>query len=178
MSVHSLRAIALALLTVLALAGCGGDAAPEQRPEAFAIEFRHANGTLPPPYHREWSVRADAESGRVEYVPDYPGEAVPTYEASFEPDPAALDALYRALRDAGLLEGELDEGDAPEGGAFDTATVELGGRTVEIPAYDGDGDPPLAELTDEVMALVPESTWQSFERRADAYAEREHGSSP
>ena len=161
------------------LAGCGGGS-PAKRPDDFALSFRHADGTVAPPDHAEWSLAVapdgDAQAG---YIPDYPGPEVLTFRARVRLTPAQLDRLYGELDRRGLLDEGLSEpDDVPVGGDRDSATVTAGGEVREIPAFGGDGQRPLEPLVDDIRGLIPERTWRSFLQRRDEYAMRRYGRRP
>ena len=179
----ALGAVALAGFAGLAglagLAGCGDDSGDDGRPDDFAFKFQHVDGSVPPPYHAEWSVEVDADgSGTATYVPDYPGEEVPVYTVDLDLDDAQLDAIYEDLGDAGLLE-EMDEAsDPPVGGDVETAVIMADGETVTVPGFDESGSSPAAEVSEAVQALVPEDEWQSFEDQREEYAVETYGEKP
>lgn len=174
-------AIAIAL-SLSALAACddgGGSDPSDSRPDDFAFTFVHSDGSVPPPFHAEWTVRLEADgSGSAAFTPDYSGDGVPTYKARFEVSDADADAIYTDMRDAGLLEEITPTEDPPIGGSVETATIYADGETFDVPAFDESGGAPLAAVSDAVKGLVPAADWQSFERRRDAYAEREYGEKP
>lgn len=175
---------ALVDLLLAGAAGCGSeDPAPAvgaERPDDFALTFEHVDGSVPPPGHQEWIVEVAADgSGTLEYLPDYPGEGVPTYRAEFEADPTELDALFAELAAEGLLEEEIGgSDDPPVGGDTETATITAEGESFDVPAFDGSDEAALAGVSEAVRGLVPDEIWSGFERRRDAYAGRVHGETP
>lgn len=168
-----LPVIAIALT---ALAGCGGaDSGPDGPPEDFAIAVEHSDGSLAPPAHVQWRLTVDGTGqGTLEYVPDYPGDGVPTFTAQFDVDAGALDDLYAALDERDLLRDIEPAADPPIGGATESATVTADGRTFEIPAY-ADSGPPLAPLERQIHRLAPRSVWDDFAERREAYAAERYG---
>jgi hypothetical protein len=168
------RAACAALLAAGLLAGCG-DSGGEEDPEMpgdFSLRFEHYDGSVAPPYHREWTITVAADgTGTVEYVPDYSGEGVPVYEEDFSVPRSEVAALYEELEGANLLEGHLEEAsDPPIGGSVERAEITADGEQVEVPAFVDSGAAPLEPASDRIEALVPEPVWRDLERRADAYA--------
>ncbi len=176
-----MRRLAISLALVALLAGCGGgsDEPSGSRPDDFAFTFVHADGSVPPPFHAEWTVEVGADGrGRATFTPDYAGDGVPTYKASFDVSDEDMDAIHADMRDAGLLEEIAATDDAPIGGPVESARIYADGETFDVPPFDEDGGAPLAEVSDAVRGLVPESDWRSFESRRDAYAQAEYGEKP
>lgn len=170
-----------ALLAAFALAGCGGGSGdpPDTRPDDFAFEFAHSDGSVAPPDHVEWTVAVDPEGGgRATYTPDYGGEEVPVYKATFTVSDEDMDAIYADMRAAGLLVPIEPAEDEPIGGDVETARIDADGETLDVPPFDQSGAAPLAEVSEQVRALVPADVWESFERRRAAYAERRYGERP
>lgn len=168
----------IALIAAFALAGCGGGAS-DSRPDDFAFTFAHSDGSVAPPNHVEWTVVVDPDGGgRATYTPDYGGENVPVYKAKFTVGDDDLDAIYADMRGAGLLEQIEPAEDAPIGGDVETARIYADGETFDVPPFDDSGAAPLAEVSEQVRALVPEEDWRSFERRRDDYAQQRYGEQP
>lgn len=170
---------ALVLLAAALGAGCGSGGAPSERPQAFSLMFSHYDGSVPPPYHAEWMVTvAPDRRARVIYIPDYEGTGVPSYRSSFRADPHELDALYRRLREKGLLSGDLEEAAASPGGSYDTATIDVDGERYAIPAFVDGSRPVLEAFEEQVSGLVPTRTWDSFLQRRRRYALARYGRAP
>ncbi|MFN8112450.1 MAG: hypothetical protein U0R51_04545 [Solirubrobacterales bacterium] len=169
----ALPAIAIALI---ALAGCGGNdsGTGEDPPDDFAITVEHSDGSVPPPAHVQWRLAVDETGqGILDYVPDYPGDGVPTFTAQFDVDPGAVDDLYSALAKRDLLRDLDPDPDPPIGGATESATVTADGKTFEIPAF-ADGAAPLAPLERQIHRLAPRQVWDDFAKRREAYAAKRY----
>ena len=148
-------------------------------PADFALSFDHKEGSVPPPYHYEWTVEFDAEgAGKATYTPDYGGEGVPIYQASFEVSDADRESIYAALLRDGALEEQATTDDPPIGGALDTAKVTADGSTFNVPAFNEEGEATLDNVADQVRALVPAEDWARFEREGKKYSEKEYGEAP
>ena len=177
-----ISALLTAAALTLALTACGGGDSTgpsESRPDDFAFTFVHADGSVPPPFHAEWTVKVDADgAGLATFTPDYSGDGVPTYRSRFEVSDEDMDRIYADMRDAGLLEDITETDDVPVGGSVETATIYADGETFDVPPFDEDGGAPLADVSEAVRGLVPAADWASFESRRDAYAQREYGEKP
>ncbi len=164
----------------MTLSACGGDDdSDDGRPDDFSFVFQHVDGSTPPPFHAEWTIEVDANgSGSASYVPDYAGDDVPLYSTDLQLDADQLDSIYEDMRDAGLLEDIEKSDDPPIGGSIETAAIMADGKTYVVPAFDDSGGAPIAEVSDAIVALVPEDDWATFEEKRDAYAQREYGEKP
>ncbi|MFN8149618.1 MAG: hypothetical protein U0R24_00630 [Solirubrobacterales bacterium] len=185
-SLRSVLAAALLPLALVlaALAGCGDDGGETtgpsaSRPDDFAFTFAHTDGSVPPPYHAEWSVEVRPDgSGKATYTPDYSGDGVPTYRATFTVSSEDMDDIYERMRDAGLLEPIASTDEPPVGGSVESARIYADGETFDVPAFDEEGGSPLAPVSAAVQGLVPTADWDSFEARRAAYAKKEYGEAP
>ena len=134
---------------------------------------------MAPPYHVEWTVEVRPDgSGKATYTPDYSGDGVPTYKATFTVSAEDMDEIYGQMRDAGLLEPIGTTDDVPVGGPVESARIYADGETFDVPAFDEEGGSPLAPVSAAVQGLVPTADWDSFEARRAAYAKKEYGKSP
>src|SRR5690242_15643215 len=69
--------------------------APTERPADFTASYHWAEGSLPPPFHYEYTIDVAADGTvTLTYVPDYPNEGVPEWVETVSLDAAQLDALY------------------------------------------------------------------------------------
>jgi hypothetical protein len=162
------------LLAALLLAACAaGDPAAGPPPPDFQLRYDWREGSLPPPYHYEYTITLAADgSGTMTMLPGYPGPGVPTFEERFTLAPEALDRLHDALIAEGLLrEGWREQRDPPVGGASWTLEVTHAGRTVVIPAFPVEAQQArAAAIAAAVEAIVPQAARDSLERQRAAYA--------
>lgn len=162
------RLVALVVGSVLLL-GCGGNA-PNKRPADFSLTVSHKSGSVPPPYHIEWTLDVrPGGRGEIEYLPDYPGPRTPHWRERFRVPPAALDRVYAELRDHDLMRDDFSRHDAPPGASLDTASILAAGTRYDLPGATEDGDSPLAPVLDDLRALVPADVWRSLVRRRARY---------
>jgi hypothetical protein len=161
------------------LMGCAAQSQGGQAPNDLLITYEWREGSLPPPYHYEYSIRLQADgSGEVTMIPDYPGEGVPVWNEPFTVAPAALNQMYATMQASGLLSerwSELD--DPPVGGSSANMTVVAAGRTVTIPAFLPPAQQGRAEtIYATLRGVVPQAIFDDLEARRAAY-ELEHAGS-
>lgn len=157
------------------LMGCAAQGRAEA-PDDLLITYEWREGSLPPPYHYEYSVRVQADGkGEVTMVPDYPGDGVPVWTEPFTLTPAQLDQLYAALVDKGLLsERWAEDQNPPVGGSSEHMSVVAAGRTIEIPAFVVPAQQSrAATLYLALRSFVPAPIFEGLEAKRAAY-EREH----
>jgi hypothetical protein len=168
---HTIR-LAPLLLAVLLLAACAGGAADGPPPADFSLRYDWREGSLPPPYHYEYTITLAADgSGLMTMTPDYPGEGVPVWEEPFSVSPDELDRLHDLLIEQGLLrERWRAEDDPPVGGSYAWLEVTRDGRTIEIPPFPIDGQRErAATIFAAVEAAVPQAIRDDLARRRAEY---------
>jgi hypothetical protein len=169
-----IAAAASVVAPLILLSGCGGSAENVAVPPAdFAITVDHADGSVPPPEHAEWTLTVDdALQGTLDYTAGYPGRGAPTYKAQFDVESTKMSDLYDGLADNDLLRDQVRSGEAPIGGPSETATITAAGETYEVPAQTT-GGAPLQPVAGLIHRLVPRLIWQDFERRAETHYGRD-----
>lgn len=175
MRARAILATLLGLSAATLLMGCaaqGGATAPDD----LLITYEWREGSLPPPYHYEYSIvlRADG-NGEVTMVPDYPGEGVPVWSEPFSVERASLDQMYATMVEQGLLSQRWSAEDSPPvGGSSEDMSVVAGGRTITIPSFLPSAQQARAEaIYAALRAVVPQAIFDDLEARRAAY-EAEH----
>lgn len=156
---------------LLLLAACA-DAAAGPPPADFGLRYDWREGTLPPPYHYEYSISLGADgSGLMTMVPDYPGPGVPVWEEPFSLPAAEVDKLHDLMLARGLLrERWAERQDPPVGGSYASLTVTRAGATIAIPAFPAAGQAEqAAAIMAAVEAIVPQPIRADLERRRAEY---------
>ena len=117
--------------------------------------------SVPPPFHVEWTVTLDGDSGRFEVTPGY--GSVQRWGADFRPDPALVAAACTEIVKA-------TEEDPPPGSAVITAELRDGSdQSVRRRAVaTGSGDLYLA-----VKGAVPDATWTSVYGEYERWSDRQ-----
>lgn len=160
----------------LLLSGCG-DTEPTAMPDDFAFVYEWREGSLPPPYHYEYSISVDAAgAGEIELIPDYPGDAVPVWRETFRITREQRESLFRLMVDQGLLRLQWNEdADPPVGGSYAWARIMVDGREVRLPSFAPANQQAAVEaIYAAIEALPPQAIRANLERmRADYVATHE-----
>jgi hypothetical protein len=154
------------------LAACGADLSEGPPPLDFQLRYDWREGSLPPPYHYEYSIVLNPNgSGMIAMVPDYPGPGVPVWEEPFSLTPNERDQLHDELISQGLVrERWREQSSPPVGGSFATLTVIRDGRTIELPAFPIEEQRAQAEaIFSAVEAIVPQAIRDDLQRKRAEY---------
>lgn len=166
--------VSAGLLAALLLGACAlGPSTPDGAPpDDFRIRYDWHAGTVPPPYHYEYTITIAADgSGSMAMTPDYPGPDVPVWEEPFTLPAEEVARLYALVRSEGILNERWRELDQPPvGGEYRVLELTAGGRTVQIPAFPAEAQRRRAErLYAAVESLVPQPVRDDLEQRRAAY---------
>jgi hypothetical protein len=151
---------------------------PDTRPDDFSVQYHWQEGSLPPPYHYEYTIRINATGeGQVEMIPDYPSEQVPVWTEPFTVSQADLDKLFQTMADQGVFTRAWRAQDSPPvGGSSEWLTVTANGREIEIPAYVlASQASAAAEVYSATKALAPQAVWDKLTAQREEYVQ-EHTS--
>lgn len=167
----------ITLLTALFIAlplliACGPDPAEGPPPADFSLRYDWREGSLPPPYHYEYTITLAADgSGMMTMIPNYPGPDVPVWEEPFTMAPAEVDRLHDLMIAQGLLSERWSERDEPPiGGSHAYLEVTRDGTTITIPAFPPDRQAErAAAIFAAVEAIVPQPIRADLERRRAEY---------
>ena len=167
------------LLTLLAVFSCIGcttfhPSINEQttKPDDFRVEYNWREGSLPPPYHYEYTVILKS-SGQSEIVliPDYPAADVPKWVENFNVTEQDLNALSRVMVENGLFTRKWQQLDAaPVGGSNQTLVVTAQGKRIKVEDYLISEQQVSAKVMyAAVHALVPKEIWERLQARRSKY---------
>lgn len=159
-------------LLLLIIAGCGMSQMPAQRPDDFALVYDWREGSLPPPYHYEYSITLTAKGNcEVIMIPDYPASDVPQWRELFQVSAADRDRLYGQLRELGLFTTSWREAsELRVGGSSEDIVVVADGKQVKIPSQVVESqEARAAEIYAAVKAIVPPETWAKLEAQLKEY---------
>jgi hypothetical protein len=169
--------IALVGLSAAALLiGCTSQGAAGPAPADLLVTYEWYEGSLPPPYHYEYSIKLQADgAGEVTMIPDYPGEGVPVWSEPFSVSRPELNTLFGVMVAEGLFRENWQAMEAPPvGGSSEQLTVVAEGRTVKIPAFPIRTQQERAEaIIGALRDVVPTTIFADLEARRAAY-EAEH----
>ena len=142
------------------------------QPADFSVRYEWRAGSMPPPYHYEYSIRiGPGAQGQIAYRPDYESDGVPTWTETIDLTGQQLTNLYNLVVDRKLLRekwGGVEN--PPVGGSVQWAEITAGGKTYRIPTQlQGLQESAAAHLYDAVKALVPRETWDKLEAQREQY---------
>lgn len=169
---RAIASSATMLIAALLLAGCSATSTEGPTPTDFRLRYDWREGSLPPPYHYEYTITLAADgSAAIVMVPAYPGPGVPSWEEPFTVPSAEVERLYRLMQAQGLLSERWRELDLPPvGGSSASMEVTADGRTVQLPSFPVDGQRERIEAIYAVVeGLVPAAIRADLEQRREAY---------
>ena len=170
------------LLTLLAVSciGCAtvhpSTNGQNARPDDFGVEYEWREGSLPPPYHYEYTVIIKPSSqSEIVLTPDYPSITVPKWTEFFKVEEQGLNDLYRVMVENGLFTRKWRQLDAaPVGGSNQTLVVTAQGKRIKVEDY----LVPEQQVSAKVMyaavqALVPRDIWERLKARRQQYMQEQ-----
>jgi hypothetical protein len=146
------------------------------RPADFKVIYEWQEGSLPPPYHYEYTITIQPDGqGEIVMLPDYDTDATPYWVEPFSVTPAALDQFYRLLIDKGLFtQAWQAQADPPVGGSYDFLRITAHDRQIDIPPFVIPAQAPSAEaISAAVQGLVPQGIWDKLNAQREQYV-RDH----
>ncbi|HEY0734249.1 MAG TPA: hypothetical protein VGD69_05045 [Herpetosiphonaceae bacterium] len=161
-------------LLLLAIVGCGRPDMPAQRPDDFALVYDWREGSLPPPYHYEYSITLTPKGNcELIMIPDYPASDVPQWRELFQVPVADRDRLYQQLLELGLFSQSWRAETNPRvGGSTADLTVVANETKFEIPSQVVESQEAKAEeIYAAIKAIVPSETWAKLEGQLKEYQE-------
>lgn len=175
MSSSAVALVVCASMSVLACAVTGTQAAPSQRPPDFRVVYDWTEGSLPPPYHYEYTVTVEPDGrGQIVFVPDYGGEGVPKWTETFTVPAGRLDDVYRLMMANGLLKTRWRQLEMPPvGGSSESVRVTVSGRQVTVADYLVKDQQAAGErMFTAARALVPDTVMTGLKARRDDYVKK------
>jgi hypothetical protein len=142
------------------------------RPDDFGVEYEWREGSLPPPYHYEYTVIIKPSSqGEIVLTPDYPSTTVPNWTEYFKVEEQGLNDLYRAMVENGLFTRKWRQLDtAPVGGSHQRLAVTAQGKRIKIEDYLIPEQQVSAKIMyAAVQVLVPKEIWERLQARRQQY---------
>jgi len=173
-----LAVVALALVPALALVACDFNsptppALPTEAPADFKVTYEWRAGTMPPPYHYEYTVTVGpGAAGEVRFTPNYPGNDVPVWTEKLDVTPEQVKSLYGVVVQQRLLRNDWRElSSPPVGGSVEWATIEANGQKYTVPVALEDSDAQaVAPLYEMVRAqIVPQALWEKLQGERQKY---------
>ena len=140
------------------------------RPEDFSIQYWWREGSVPPPYHYEYSIYLGPGSmGKVIFYPDYPMDKPPVWTETFSIDDKALNELYDLIIEKGLFDKRWSEiEDPPVGGSLEWLEVVAHECHIVVPSAINEYQV-VNDVYSMIRSLVPKRLWSKLMRQRDQY---------
>jgi len=142
------------------------------RPVDFRVEYQWREGSLPPPYHYEYTVIINpAGQSEITLTPGYPSPAVPEWTKSFKVEEQGLTDLYRVMVENGLFTKKWRQlNPTPVGGSHQTLVVTAQGKRITVEDYlVRDQQASAKAIYSAVQAAVPKDIWERLQARRQQY---------
>jgi hypothetical protein len=142
-----------------------------QRPDDFSFCYSWREGSVPPPYHYEYTISVwPIGDGIIVFRPDYPEEGAPAWEERFRVSHARLAELCRRMFEGGVFstQWETHPEPGPVGGELEWLEVTARGERYLVPQLPLHPEP-LRPLYDFIRTLVPEAIWSKLRAQQEAY---------
>jgi hypothetical protein len=142
----------------------------KERPDDFSIYYSWREGSLPPPYHYEYSVYLGPQTeGKIVFYPDYPMDKPSAWQESFSIDDKALGELYTLIKEKQLFTRHWNEiEDPPVGGSLEWMEIIAEENHIIIPSAIKESDI-LDDIYITIRSLVPKEIWAKLMRQYDKY---------
>ena len=142
----------------------------KERPESFYIRYSWREGSLPPPYHYEYSICLGPRSeGKIVFYPDYPMDKPPVWQESFSIDDKALDELYSLIKGRELFTKRWTEiDDPPVGSSLEWMEVIAEESHIIVPSAINESQV-VNDVYSMVKSIVPEQIWSRLMHQYDKY---------
>jgi len=143
----------------------------ERRPADFGLRYDWREGSLPPPYHYEYTICVSPEGdGTIVFRPDYPEHGVPAWDEHFRVSGQVLDKLHKMMLERRVTAGVW--GTAPDsahvGGALEWLEVVACGERHVVPS-DLLHPEAMEPVYAYIRALVSEAIWARLRARHEAF---------
>jgi hypothetical protein len=142
------------------------------RPDDFSLTYKWQEGSLPPPYHYEYTITvSSAGQGTIVMVPDYPADGVPVWSETFTVEATQMDAFYQLVLTNELFENSWQQKtDPPVGGSSQSVVITAHSQEITIPTYVIESQQEAANrIHSAIEALVPESIWAQLNAQREQY---------
>jgi hypothetical protein len=140
------------------------------RPADFAVLYVWQAGSMPPPYHHEFSIHISPQAeGKIVFHPDYPSDTTPRWSETFSIPGEILDELYALVQENDLTRKKWPEDRAIAiGGSQDWIKITADGDTTVVPSR-ASKDERVSSVYAFIRDLVPEAIWTSLKSRRERY---------
>ncbi len=153
----------------------------QQVPGDLALRLEWQAGTMPPPYHYEYTIHlGPGPTGEIVFLPDYAQHHPPTWREGFAVLPTEMARLYALLSECGVFSRQWHRPAAQAvGGDLTQLEVTVGGARFAVPGELARDDARAIEpVYEAIRGLVPAAVWERLQARRAAYEQAyrlEHG---
>jgi hypothetical protein len=135
----------------------------------LTIEYDWCEGSVPPPYHYEYTIRIDAGPvGEVVFYPDYPGQGTPVWTEPFDVSEEALDRLCALVAERVLGKEWVEVRDETVGGSLEWFKGTANGESFRVPSRIAEPEA-IAPVYAAIKALVPDAIWTRLMKQREQY---------
>lgn len=142
----------------------------------FTIRYEYSNGSLPPPYHFEYTlfIRVQKSTGEIRFFPDYAGKDTPCWEKTFPIQADKLQTLLDLIRQKQVL---CKTWIRPEqlivGGSQQWLVINTNQGDFNVPTQLNPEDAErMEEIYQSIKPLVPDEIWQKVKTLHQEYEAR------
>jgi hypothetical protein len=135
-------------------------------PKDFAVTYTYVSGSVPPPYHYEYSVKIDAKgNGTITYTPDYVLDT--SWTEIFILKKKTIRKYYSFLKKNCFFEKEFTKSKKhPVGGSVENLEITVNGKSYFVPAFPVENE--MAEkIIFETKNLIPQNLLDSLSSKRE-----------
>ena len=142
----------------------------KERLTGFRIQYWWREGSVPPPYHYEYSIHLSTESkGKIVFYPDYPMDNPPVWTETFSVDDKSLCDLYDLMIERGIFSRKWTEiADPPVGSRLEWLEVAAHDNHTVVPSTINEAQV-VNDIYTMIRALVPARIWTKLMHQRDRY---------
>ncbi len=141
------------------------------QPDVFCFRFDWAVGSMPPPYHYEYTIQVEAGQGMITFIPDYPSEDTPRWVETFVVDEPDMEDLFQLMAGKNVFRDSWQrQKEATTGGSQTWLEVTCGEVIYKVPPdLEYTERETLNEVYDAIRSLIPRDTWEMLVSRREQY---------
>jgi len=142
------------------------------KPTDFALTYEWQEGSIPPPYHYEYTIHLGPGSGgEIRFRPDYAFNNPPVWVEKLDVSSEKLTELYTLMAQEAVLSRQWQPAkSASIGGKTEwvEGTVSGGRFAVPYPLEASDAQT-MAEVYQRIQSFVPTSVWTKLMKQRTEY---------
>ncbi len=139
-------------------------------PDDFALTYEWASGSMPPPYHYEYTLTVTPkDQGRILFWPDYPSTTCPRWDVPFYPDLTSRILLNNWMNTTNYFTQYQPSLAEPSIGG-ETGQLQINARgkqaNLEVHKLPPDERSVIHQL---IRAIVPDMVWEKLDEQRKQY---------